>query len=174
MPNRLLRTAVDEAILYACKHSWRLYSRANFTVRRRCGQRLLKVPIFRGCGLGFRDFRDERIQVIIRKLHANGRRGYFVDVGANLGVMLLNLLETSLGIPYVAFEPDLTAALYISDLIRQNDLPDHHVFPVALGAQHGAAILHFGPVADASGTLSLGLRPTQMYSHVRMVPVSTA
>jgi len=164
----------ERILLYACSRSDRVYSHANFTLSLQCGARAVRVPIMHGCGRNLLRYGDERIQRVVSGLYASGRRGHFVDIGANQGVMILNVLALGLNLPYLGFEPDLTAAYYTQELIRVNHLPDHHVLPIALGCQNAMATLHSGGPADVSSTLGLDLRPVQMYRRLLRVAVSTA
>jgi len=128
-----------------------------------------------GCGLNLLNYKDERIQSVVSMCYAHGRRGYFVDIGANQGAMALNVLALGCDIPYLGFEPDLIAAHYTQELIRVNQLRDHFILPIALGCQNAMATLHSaGGPADVSSTLGFDLRPRQMYRDAARVAVSTA
>jgi len=164
-----VRSSLQSLILSACARSWRLYQRADISVRLPCGQREVTIPIFHGCGLQLLKFRDERIQRVIRVLFNQGRRGHFIDIGANQGAMLLNLLESAPSVPYLAFEPAMLAAFYLSEIIRRNELTDHCVIPVALGSTQTVSNFYSNGPADVSATISLQLRPAQMYRQKRLV-----
>ena len=164
----------DRLLLNACTLSYRFSRRVRFTVSLPCGSSEVRVPIIHGCGWPLLSFRDNQIQHIVSKLYDEGRRGCFVDIGANQRKMILNVLALDLHLPYYGFEPDLTGAHYIQELIRANKLKNHHVFPVALGAHNSTLTLHKSHAADVNSTLGLDLRPPQMYSETALVPVCTA
>lgn len=164
----------ERILLSACTRSYRVSMHANFTVSLQCGPREVRVPIIRGCGRNLLKYTDARIQRVASGLHESGRRGRFVDVGANQGVMILNMLALGLNLPYLGFEPDLTAAYYVQELIRVNRLQDHHILPIALGSGNSMATFHRVWPGDGSNTLGLDLRPAQMYPESTLVPVSTA
>lgn len=164
----------ERILLWATTRSHRFYQHASFTVSLQCGQHKLRIPIIRGFGRELLSYRDERIQKVASSLFASGRRGLFVDIGANRGMMILNMLELNLGLPYLGFEPDLAAAHYTYELIRANHLRDHDILPIALGSQQTMATLHSSGPGDVSATLGLELRPQQMYSESARVAVSTA
>src|ERR1700680_1209432 len=102
-------------LLSACGRSYRFSRRARFTVSLTCGSREAYIPIAQGCGWPLLRFPDDRIQRVVSKLYDEGRRGYFVDVGANQGKMILNLLALGLDLSYLGFEPDLNGASYIQE-----------------------------------------------------------
>lgn len=165
----LLPNSLNRLILSACARSWRVYQHADFSVRLLCGQRQITLPIFHGCGLHLLKFRDERIQRVIRVLFEQGRRGHFIDIGANQGAMLLNLLDSAADLPYLGFEPDILAAFYLSEIIRRNELTDHWVIPVALSSRQTVSSFYSGAPADVSATISLQSRPVQMYRRKGLV-----
>jgi FkbM family methyltransferase len=164
----------DRLLLNACARFYRFSRRARFTVLLPCGCESARVPIIQGCGWPLLEYTDERIQQVVSRLYNQGRRGYFIDIGANQGKMILNLLALGFRLPYLGFEPDLDGARYIQELIQLNQLSNHHVLPIALGGENSMLELHRSHPTDVNSTLGLDLRPAQMYSNTTRVPVSTA
>jgi len=75
----------ERILLYGCRRSDRVYKHASFTVPLQCGSRMLRIPIMRGCGISVLNYQDECLQQVVAKFYAQGRRGFFIDIGANQG-----------------------------------------------------------------------------------------
>ncbi len=131
------------------------------------------MPIIEGCGRDVLKYPDRQIQGVMVKLYGDGRRGCFVDVGANQGKMILNVLALGLDLSYLGFEPDLTAAAYTQELIRLNRLTKHHVLPIAIGSANSNLTLHRKGAADVTSTLGFALYDPRLYTETVLVPVST-
>jgi FkbM family methyltransferase len=164
---------LDRLLIFCCSRFWRFYQYANFTVDVKHGSCPIRIPIIHGLGKSLLNFYDQNIQTLISMLYTQGRRGYFIDVGANVGRVLLNLVLQTRDIPYIAFEPDLAAAYYLHQLIKANRLDKHFIIPIALGSGNSMSEFHFNFEADASATLGLDLRPKKMYAFKSFVGVST-
>jgi len=117
---------------------------------------------------------DEDIQAIILKLYGEGRRGCFVDVGANQGRIILNLLALGVDLSYLGFEPQLIGAYYIQQLIDLNGLSGYHIIAAALGSANSMATLYRGHPGDVSATYTLAGYSAQRFSEKIPVPVLTA
>jgi FkbM family methyltransferase len=163
----------ERLLIAACAHSYRFRCYARFTASLPCGRREARVPIIRGLGWNLLKFQDQRIQRIVSKLYSEGR-GCFVDVGANQGQMILNVLALDLDLCYLGFEPDLSSVSYIQELIRVNRLKNYHILPIALGSANSNLRLHRKYPADVTATLGFDLYPSHMYTETALVPVSTA
>ncbi len=161
---------LHRCIVTICRHSWRAYRYANFTVT----VDGLRVPIVGTIGLGNLKYRNAKFQLTLKAALALRPEGYVVDIGANVGKFLLNLISLDRSKPYIGFEPLLPAAAYTRRLIVDNALTDHNIVPVALGEACGTATIRFGSDADSSATLSERLRPVSMYTHQQSIAVSTA
>jgi FkbM family methyltransferase len=130
--------------------------------------------MIQGAGWVHLKSRDFRIQSVVSKLYDEGRRGTFVDVGANQGQMILNIFGLGLGLSYLGFEPELIAAQYVQELIRVNHFKNHHILPIALGSGNTNLMLHRKYPMDVSATFGFDLYPPQPYGESMLVPVSTA
>ena len=109
----------------------------NFHLTIKRNKRRIKVPIING--LGFHNlvvlekWMDDLISSILKI-----QEGAFIDVGANLGQTLLNVIcNKGGGIDYFGFEPNYTCCNYLYELIRVNRLPNCHVIPVGLSNNDG-------------------------------------
>lgn len=165
---------LDRLAALASRHSYRLSGYLSYTLPLECGARELHLPVVGGMGLHLRNFADLCVQRILRQLYDEGRRGCLVDIGANTGAILLNLLALDLELSYLGFEPDVGAAHYVQRLIRANGLKRHHVLPLGLGRASGTAEFHTAGEGSVNNTLGLDLRPAQMYTATERVAVSTA
>jgi len=102
------------------------------------------------------------------------RRGVFVDIGANIGRVLMELLKIDRSIPYVGFEPLLPAARYVQRLIKENGLQNTHaIYPMALADFCGTTVIMSSEDSDVSATITSAVRPTSMYSYRMPTCVST-
>jgi len=161
---------LDRAIVNVCRNSWRAYNLINATV----STGGLRVPLVGGIGLGNINFIEQQFQVVLKTACAMRPNGLIVDVGANIGKFLLNLIAIDRNVPYIGFEPLLGGAAYIRRLMIDNQLSDHSVVPVALGERCGSATIRFGHESDESATLTNKTRPPSMYSLQQLVATSTA
>ena len=144
----------------------------NVTIRR--GSRTFFIPIRHGVGLHLLEFEDIRIQRVMQFLYERGRRGVFIDIGANTGQMFLNLSEVASDIPYLGFEPSIEAACYIDQLLKVNAAKPSHIMAVALGSEVTSAVMYANSSVDVSATLTLDPRPAQMYKKTYRVSAVTA
>jgi FkbM family methyltransferase len=160
---------LSRILLWACRRSWRVYQWADFTA----ANRGCSIPVIRGLGLDLFRPPDEGLLRAIRHVANTGRKGWYVDVGANLGQSLLLLIEEGSGHPYLGFEPNLDAAYYVHRLIEANGTKDSFVLPVGLSNREGTATLHLSAKGDESGTVETRMRPLSMYEKAVRVTLST-
>ena len=122
------------------RRSWRLYRSAytDVGVPREGG--VIRVPLVSGTGLSNLTFwRNEKfpqnkenwIQGLMAHALERGR-GAVVDVGVNVGKILLNLIDIDRTVPYVGFDPNLLCCNYAEAIIRANDLRHHSILPIGL------------------------------------------
>jgi FkbM family methyltransferase len=143
---------------------------ANFEVSAQCFGRTFRIPLFRHMGLRVLDSKGGCLQTIIGALFVSGKRGHFIDIGANVGQTLLTL-RSICDLTYIGFEPDITAAYYVNELIRRNGFENAEVLSIALGSQNSSGLFHSNGPADESATLGLDLRPQRMYANTTRVAV---
>jgi FkbM family methyltransferase len=101
---------------------------------------------------------------IIERLVDTGM-GVFVDVGANVGQTLLDLHLTHPKTPYVGFEPNVTCANYLKDLIRSNAFQNYSIIPAGLADESKIVPLyrHKDSPTDLCATILSDLRPGRSY-----------
>jgi len=135
---------------------------------------MIRVPIYRHMGLGNLNYRDPRFQAVIKAAFNLRPDGHAIDIGANLGTFLLNLVAIDRSKPYLGFEPLIEAAAYISRNIVENRLERHTIIPIALSDHQGMTSIRFNSEADASATISDSMRPTGRYRKEQIVATSIA
>jgi len=99
------------------------------------------------------------------------KAGAFIDVGANKGQSLTQLLCLDTNRQYIGFEPDLSHCASIEALIVQNGLKNHLVFPLALSNRSGLAKIFIRQGTSTVSSLVEGFRPLSFYSHIQYIPV---
>lgn len=159
---------VDRILLYVVRRSWRCYQALSFVVE----SSGFRIPITNGMGLGMFDAASG-IATLLRTIYAR-RRGVFVDIGANTGRVLLELLKIDRSIPYVGFEPLIPAACYVQRLIKENRLQKTHaIYSIALADYCGPSVIMLCDDSDVSATITSSVRPTSMYTNRATTCVST-
>ncbi len=113
---------------------------------------------------------DPGMQDIFRIL-LNLKGGVFIDVGANIGQTLVNVLEVSRDIQYLGCEPQLACAASIDRFITLNNLHRHVILPIGLGNRNGIASFGFREENDPTASMIEGYRPTGFYRYYRHLPV---
>jgi len=143
----------------------------HLTIKR--NKRRIKVPIING--LGFHNlvvlekWMDDLISSILKI-----QEGAFIDVGANLGQTLLNVICNNGGrIDYFGFEPNYTCCNYLYELIRVNRLPNCHVIPVGLSNNDGIFKLFAKSESGREGSFVKGFRPELSYSYAKYASFSS-
>jgi FkbM family methyltransferase len=163
-------TLVERALIEACRRSWRAYKHANFTV----SIDGLRVPVVEQKGLSNLAFRRPQFLTVLAAARELNPKGHVIDIGANVGLFLLNLISIHRDQPYIGFEPQLPAAEYVRRVIMDNRLSNHSILGIALSDRTGSASIHFGSEADVSATLSTDQRPPSMYKYAQRVATATA
>lgn len=155
-------SAADRLKLFGLRVSQRFAKATNFVVERPNGAQPIRIPVTGGKGAHLIGRVDRDLAATVRTVLAF-RQGPVLDVGANVGLFLVALLEVDRDIPYAAFEPDIACCEYLEALIRANGLRSHHVFPVALSDFRSVLTLQTNSTADVSATVMEGFRPAGMY-----------
>lgn len=141
-------------LLWLVRRSWRLRKAIAFQVQTDA----ITIPVYDGLGLGLlsdEDYLSAEIRVALSR-----GRGAFIDVGANVGKIMLELLRIDPAVPYLGFEPQIRAADYLSRLIELNGLSgSHRVLPVGLADRSGVARIGKNAPTDVGATLSVDKWP---------------
>lgn len=133
----------DRAIVNACKNSWRAYNLMNATV----STGGLRDPLVGEIGLRNINFINQQFQVVLKAACAVRPNGLIVDVDANVGKFLLNLISIDRNVPYIGLEPLLRGAACIRRLMIDNQLRDHR----STSAGHWTLCTISSPMDGASG-----------------------
>ena len=158
----------DRFIIAFCRRSWRFYGNVCTSVMLEVKGQAIRVPLVRNIGLRNLSFSRNTLNPtykenwILRMIGAiySYRSGGFVDVGANIGKVLINLMLYDRTIPYWAFEPNVNCCFYLNRLIAENGLRHHALLPVGLSDQAGVATLTFSSDFDVSASAVDGFRVT--------------
>lgn len=154
-------SAVDRLLVALCRNSYRFYSGACFTVMLRTRRGAVAIPLIRGTGLrnlSFdhnplnRTYKENWIGSALRAIYGY-RSGTFVDAGANIGKILINLILHNRDINYIAFEPNIYCCFYINRIIEENNLFCHRLLPIALADHAGVATLTISDDFDVRGSM---------------------
>jgi FkbM family methyltransferase len=109
------------------------------------------IPHMAGHGSANGRMHEDFLDAFLYKSLA-GSHGAFVDVGANLGQILLKVLTHSDAHRYVGFEPSTFCASYVERLIELNGFEGAEVFPFALSDRAGFLSLFHSNTADEQAT----------------------
>lgn len=153
------------------RRSWRAYSKANFVIP----VETFRIPISNGIGLELiPHFRSKEFEIVLKAAVAIRPQGIVIDIGANIGKLLLNLADLDRKASYIGFEPLVEAAAYVQRLIVENKLLNHSIIPVALSDHIGTETIHYIGDADVSAALAQAATPRGGSTCQRRVPVLTA
>ena len=95
---------------------------------------------------------EQSLRVVIKDILGK-TPGAFIDVGANVGQSFCHLLAIDRTRQYVGFEPQIACCFYLDQFIRDNDLRNAEVLPVALGDASGFARLAAAGTSDLMASI---------------------
>lgn len=165
-----MNRVLSRGLLAMLRRSWRAQRLFDITFE----VEGIHVPIYRHMGFKNLDYRATQFQAFIKAAFALRPEGQAVDIGANLGCFLLNLIAIDRSKPYLGFEPLPEAAAYIRRIIVENRLASHNIIPIALRDRHGMISIRCNSECDVSATVTDNLRPPSMYSNKFFIASSTA
>lgn len=113
---------------------------------------------------------EEWLDFVLRAAFAC-KPGTFIDVGANIGVTLLQVLAIDPERRYLGFEPDPSTGFWTEQFIRTNQLPNHAVIPIGLSTEFGVLKLRYRGI-DGAATVVEGFRPDDFYVGEKLVFVA--
>jgi FkbM family methyltransferase len=110
-----------------------------------------------------------KTDVIERLVNAND--GLFIDVGANLGQTLLDLIVVHPMARYVGFEPNVACVFYLKELILANSFDRCLIVPAGLTDETRCLSLYRSKYIpnDSAATIVSDLRPDKL-CHIDFVP----
>jgi FkbM family methyltransferase len=111
---------------------------------------------------------EEKLVVILRKVF-RVQSGTFIDVGANIGQTLANVLKLEWDREYIGFEPQIRGCMFIQDLIMENGLKKKIILPIGLSNRTAVEKLKFNAPNDIAASFIDEYRPGGFYkdfSHI--------
>lgn len=113
------------------------------------------VPILGG--VGYEHFGNNEVWMgaLLFKLKEYYSANLFVDVGANVGQTLLQVLAINRKQHYYGFEPNPSCVHYLLELIRINKFKNVTIYPVALSDNSGPSTLKMYTDSTTDSTASL-------------------
>ncbi|MCP1535742.1 FkbM family methyltransferase [Methylorubrum extorquens] len=97
---------------------------------------------------GHEDYLNDFIKAIVEM-----KGGTFVDVGVNVGQILLKLRSFDRERDYIGFEVSVSCCDYVNQIIDHNDIKNSIVVPLGLSESRGTITLHFSDQSDPQATL---------------------
>ena len=100
-------------------------------------------------------------------------KGYFTDIGINIGQTLLKAYGVYGTVNYVGFEPNPTCVYYVQELVKLNKIKNCNIIPVGINDRTGVLQLHFyiDNDSDPSASIVENFRPGEVKSHSLFIPV---
>ena len=127
-----------------------------FLKKLNCGK--VKILFINGIGLSNFILEDSWIDSIIVRL-LEGKRGVFIDIGANIGQTLLSLKTQMPDMEYIGFEPNSICVHYINELVKVNKFKKCKVYNIALSSEIRKLELEKIYVDDPKASVISELRP---------------
>ncbi|MFQ5994986.1 MAG: FkbM family methyltransferase [Acidiferrobacterales bacterium] len=90
--------------------------------------------------------------------------GVVIDVGANIGIYLVNLRTIEKDRPYYGFEPSPAGFFYLHELIRLNRFHNSYVFPFALSDDKTVRTLFAGKRGDSGASMHEFIKSDEDFS----------
>lgn len=152
----------DKLATFAVKHSEFIKYHSIFDIAMPIGRNIVKIPVIQGIGLSNINIHEPAISKIIGSILSR-RGGTFIDVGANVGQTLLNVLRHDWNRQYVGFDVHPFCCAYVDRLIDINGLIQCQVFPIGLSEQAAAVPLLYNTLHDESSTIVEHFRTKDTY-----------
>jgi FkbM family methyltransferase len=114
----------------------------------------LRIPIIQNIGMGNVLLPNKWIRPFLRD-YLMGRKGAYVDVGANIGEMLLHVKRLDPNRPCVAIEPNPTCVDYLLRIKKAQGWKDVTIIPCAAGGEFGFSTLFLYNKIDVDTSASL-------------------
>lgn len=107
----------------------------------------IKIPVIQGVGASNFMLFDRRMSSFV-EVGLSNKGGNVLDIGANVGVFLIDLLASKRYFSYTGVEPNPLCVHYVHELIRINQIPDSKIFALALSDESQSIHFHSARVAD--------------------------
>lgn len=147
----------------------------NLRVTVKINNKKFKIPIIKNVGLSNLLMSEIWMTEVIKKM-LTGKRGAFVDVGANIGQTLLKLKSVDENIEYLGFEPNKACVSYLAELIKINKFKNVHIYPIGLYNTDKSAnlVMSSGKEVDAGATVITNFRAKKNNSNEIIVDLARA
>lgn len=152
----------DKLAIFALNHSKFLKYHSIFEISVRMDSHSIKIPIIQGVGLNNIKLHEPPIEQIIGSVLSR-RAGAFIDVGANIGQTLLNVLRHDRDRQYVGFDVHPFCCAYVDRLIEINGLSQCQIFPIGLSEEATVVPLFYNTAHDGSSTIVEHFRTEDTY-----------
>jgi FkbM family methyltransferase len=146
----------------------------NFNLSKRINNLKFRIPIIKNIGWNNIFDNEPWMTRLLEKL-LSGRKGIFVDVGANIGQTLIKLKSIDPGVFYFGFEANPVCLFYLKELIKANKFESTAIIPVGLSDETGLASLNFFSKYSDDATASVldQLRPGSVIEKKEWVYLTT-
>lgn len=159
------RQLLDRMLMHLVGYSYTFAQRLTFSVPWRLEGQELRVPFLSGAG--FQNLRigpkDIALQRVVQHILPR-TPGAIVDVGCNIGHFMELCVLAERERRYVGFDVSLACCYYLERFIRENRLPAHSVFPIALSNHTGVQQYHSNGQFDVCASLTPEAHPRGRYS----------
>lgn len=167
-----IASVFDKSYLWIAGKSWRFRQNTSKVICINLPYQKLRVPIINGIGFDNVYYYRENLYSVIGLL-TNYKKGVFVDIGANIGQMLVNILIERNFTQYIGFEPNILCCSYLEKLIQLNSLSNCSVIPVGLSDRFQVLdLMHNGPF-DVCASTTPSFRPDNFFSSSKKVILET-
>lgn len=167
-------TGMMRLLLFMIKISWRLRRSLCFNVVGTISKnkKRIVIPIRRGIGMdNLRSADLDPWAAPLFEVVFSSRSGIFINVGANVGSMLVESLRVVDNIKYYAIEPLPICASYISELMELNAIPGSCIC-VALGSTDSIGRLDYNAENDVSATtVASQFEGVKVFRNSMLVPI---
>jgi FkbM family methyltransferase len=132
----------------------------------------ITLPLWGSFGLPNLKMSDAWMTPVLVKLKPL-YRGYFVDVGVNLGQTLIRAYSVFGDTRYTGFEPNPACVHYVQELIRLNNFRNCDLLPMGISDKAEVLKLNFffADETDQLASIVEKFRPDQPIDHFIYVPV---
>lgn len=133
------------------------------------GERI-KLPIIDGFGV--ENFGEEGLwlEQLMRYCLA-AKKGFFVDVGVNIGQTLIKYIKINYNDGYVGFDPNPDAIVFAERIIELNQVESAYLVPCALAKNCGAGKLWIKTNYGSAATIVENFRGSSFHDRVKGIAI---
>lgn len=116
------------------------------------GQKIFKVPFFNKLGYANFNMAEPWMQIILKKI--GKETDSFLDVGVNVGQTLMRWKSEFPESAYLGIEPNIDCVYYVNKLIKENNLKNTIILPVAFSINTSLDYLYINSTDPSDSTAS--------------------